>query len=413
MNHPFSLIPRDLIRATDQGAVGQFDALGQRLAFSSHYQPIVSPALMRSVGAEALLRVAGSQGPLPTQEFFDRLPDTQSAEACRLARALHVLNAPPPRNGNDWLFLNVHPESIRQRRLTAERVVAELGALGVAPSRIVLEVLERAGLADEELRDFVREYRAAGFRIAIDDFGAGASNYDRVISMQPDIIKLDRSLIANAAATPRARRMFPHVVALLREAGSLVLVEGIETAEQAHIAIDADAELLQGWYFAEPAAGAPDEAACRQKIEAVMGVTPNHAAPKRNDADRFRGKFMDVWSAFREGKPIELIAQDIAEPQITRIYAIDNRGYQIGDTALTRSAIQGSPHPLANARGACWARRHYFRRAMEQPGRVQSTRPYLSLTEQQLCVTWSCATVHSSHGQCVICMDVLVEGARG
>ncbi|MFZ5722457.1 MAG: EAL domain-containing protein [Pseudomonadota bacterium] len=409
MNHPFSLVPRehiDDIDDIDGRAVGRFD----NLQLTSAYQPIVSPALLRSVGCEALLRVAGPAGPVPTPDFFAGLGDQLLVEVCRLSRALHVLNAPPAPRGNDWLFLNVNPEAIRRRVLTADTVAAELGALAMPPSRIVLEVVERAGLSDRELREFVQEYRAAGFRIAIDDFGSGASNYDRVIGIQPDIIKLDRSLIANASASPRARRLFPHVVGLLREAGSLVLVEGIETEEQAHIAIDADAELLQGYYFAEPAAVPPDETVCRQRIEKVMGVSQNHALRQRSDSERFRSRFMDVWSAFRDGKPIDLIAQEIAEPQITRIYAIDNNGFQIGDTALTRSAVRGTPHPLANASGACWSRRHYFRRAVEQPGRVQATRPYLSLTEQKLCVTFSCATVHKAYGQCVICMDVMVEG---
>lgn len=407
MNHPFSLVPREHIREVDGRAVGSLGTL----ALTSVYQPIVSPALLRSIGTEALLRVADTGGaPVPTPEFFDGLAGADIAEACRLARALHVLNAPPPLRGNDWLFLNVHPEAIRLRSRSADHMVAELQALNMAPTRIVLEVVERAGLTDIELLDFVTEYRAAGFRIAIDDFGAGASNYDRVIGMHPDIIKLDRSLIANAARSPRARRLFPHVVGLLREAGSLVLVEGIETIEQAHIAIDADAELLQGYYFAKPSAAGIDEDGCRSRIEAVMGVAHNHHTRQRTDVDRLRGRFVDVWSAFRDGKPLELIARDIAEHQVTRLYAIDSNGYQIGDTALTRNAVQGTPHPLANATGACWARRHYFRRAMEQPGRVQATRPYLSLTEQKLCVTFSCATVHQSFGQCVICMDVLMDG---
>ena len=404
MNHPFSLVPGHRILSEGGRAVARHG----RYTLASAFQPVVSPALMRAVGVEALLRVSDERGEHCTQAFLERLDTLDLVDTCRVARALHVLNAPTLPNGNEWLFLNLAPESIRLRKLDAQTVAQELSALDLPPARIVFEIVERAGLDDGELRAFVEEYRAAGFRIAIDDFGAGASNYDRVLGIQPDIIKLDRSLIANASASTRARRLFPHIVALLREAGSLVLVEGIETEEQAQIAIDADAELLQGYFFARPEP-APAVDTFRKRLSLLMG-TGTAPVRGRTDVGRFRSRFLDTWTAFRDGRPIELIAQDIAEPEITRLYVIDAKGYQVGDTALTRGATRGHTHPLSNAQGACWARRHYFQRAMEQPGRIQVTRPYLSLTEQRLCVTWSCATSHPAHGQCVVCMDVLVDG---
>lgn len=87
---------------------------------------------------------------------------------------------------------------------------------------------------------------------------------------------------------------------------------------------------------------------------------------------------------------------------------IDSQGYQIGDTELTPHALRGRQHPLSDSRGACWARRQYFRNAMEQPGRVQISRPYLSLTEQRLCMTFSCVVMRPGLGQVVLCMDALL-----
>lgn len=398
------LIPRERIHQEQGRFVGH---LRDRI-FTSAYQPIVSPALMRPIGVEALLRIQQPGGPLAPAELFASLADDEAVEACRLARALHVMNAPPLPQGNEWLFLNVHPEAIR-RRLDPSRIASELRTLDMTPTRIVIEVTASAGMDPVELRDFVAEFRSAGFRIAIDDFGSGVSDYDRIVEIEPDIVKVDRSLIANAAASMRARRLFPHAVGLLREAGALVVVEGIENAEQAQIAIDADAELLQGWFFGRPAAHAPDTAGCRERMDGLLAESRSGGWQRRSETDSFRGRFLDAWSAFRDGGDIGRIADAIDEPRITRLYVIDNRGFQIGDTALTRSAVHGNPHPLANAMGACWVRRPYFRNAMEQPGRIQVTRPYLSLTEQRLCVTFSCATSRPDHGSCVVCMDVLVD----
>ncbi len=402
MNHPFNLAPHGQIARIDGHATGIFHNVTCR----SVYQPIVSPALMRMVGMEALLRLDSPAGITDPAGFFASLDNNDVVDACRLARALHVLNTPTTPGGNEWLFLNVHPESIRQHRASAASLVDELSALNMTPARIVLEIVESAPISDTELAVFVAEYRNAGFRIAIDDFGAGASNYDRVLAVHPDIIKLDRSLIANASLSSRARRLFPHMVALLRESGSLVLVEGVETEAQAHIAIDADAELLQGWFFAHPTARLDETAPWQPRLAQLFSRLGGTRTS--NDTERFRSHFLDVWTAFRTGTPMAVIAGEISEPQITRLYVINSAGFQIGDTALTRHALPGIEHPLSNAKGACWARRHYFRNAMEQPGRIQLTRPYLSLTEQRVCATFSCATLHKEYGQCVICMDVLV-----
>lgn len=376
------------------------------LELQSSYQVIISPALLRSVGMEAQLLVQRAGTPESLASVLARLPDKDMADLDRLALTVHARNAPATPYGNEWLFLPIHPQTIRQRLFAPEKVLSELAALNVSPERIVLEITGSATLGDAELEEFVSSYRECGFRIAIDDFGAGASNYDRILSLRPNIVRLDPSLIQNAEHTVRAARLFPHMVSLLRESGSLVLVDGITSETQARIAVDADAELLQGDWFA-PAAGAlPSADAIREKSALLMGA--GKLVPDRTEL-RMRSRFMAVWNGYRDGRELDDIVSDIPDAEITRVYVIDNSGYQIGDTALTPHAMRGRGHPLSDARGACWARRQYFRNAVEQPGRVQITRPYLSLTEQRLCVTFSCVVMRPGLGQVVLCMDALIN----
>ena len=356
------------------------------IELQSRYQVIISPALLRSVGMEAQLLVqrAGVSEALPS--LLARLPDKDIADLDRLALAVHTRNAPNTPYGNEWLFLPVHPQTIRQRLFAPEKVLSELASLNVSPERIVLQITESATLEDAELADFVSQYRECGFRIAIDDFGAGASNYDRVLALRPNIVRLDPSLIQNAEHSARAARLFPHVVSLLRESGSLVLVDGIMTETQARIAVDADAELLQGDWFAEADQTLPTAISIKEKSTLLMSA--GKLMPDRIEL-RMRSRFMAVWNGYRDGRELDDIVAAIPDEEITRVYVIDNNGFQIGDTALTAHAMRGRGHPLSDARGACWARRQYFRNAVEQPGRVQISRPYLSLTEQRLCVTFS------------------------
>lgn len=403
MTHLFRPPHAGAIQQRGGVAVGQLDDL----SFHSTFQPVISPALQRLVGLEARLLIDRVGKPLDAATFFAQLPATEIAGVDRIGFALHSLNAPATPYGNEWIFLPVHPETIRQHLFSASDAAVQLSGLNVSPSRIVLEITDSTLLSDEEMSAFVAEYRAQGFRIAINDFGVGASNYDRVMTINPDMVRLDRSLIQNATRSPRARRLFPHVVSLLRESGSLVLVDGIETEEQALIAINADAELLQGDWFAAAGQHLPAVEDIRAKAESLMAGA-NATTPPRHEI-RMRGRFMAVWNAYREGRELQDIVKEITEPQVTRVYAIDSLGYQIGDTALTPHALSGAQHPLSDARGACWARRQYFRRAVEQPGRVQITRPYLSLTEQRLCVTYSCVVMGAGQNQIVLCMDAILE----
>jgi EAL domain-containing protein (putative c-di-GMP-specific phosphodiesterase class I) len=374
------------------------------LELKSLYQPVISPALQRSVGMEAQLLAQRGAGLVDIESLAAGMDDEQIAHLDRLALAVHVRNAPATPHGNEWLFLPVHPQTIVQRLFAPDQVQRELAALEVDPARIVLEIADSARLTDAELLDFVQTWREGGFRIALDDFGAGASNFDRVLALQPDIVRLSPALVQNAERSPRAARLFPHMVSLLRESGSLALVDGIRSEVQARIAVDADAELLQGDWFAPATHALPAAEAVREKAAMLMGV-PKTVSDRLEL--RMRSRFMEAWNGYRDGKDLESIVRGIPDTEITRVYVIDSNGYQIGDTALTAHALRGRGHPLSDARGACWARRHYFRNAMEQPGRVQITRPYLSLTEQRLCVTFSCMVMRPGLGQVILCMDAL------
>lgn len=375
------------------------------IELKSEYQVVISPALQRSVGMEARLLAQRGQSLEPIETIVAHMDGKEIADLDRLALAVHMRNAPPLPQGNEWLFLPLHPQTIRQRLFSPEKALRELAALDVSPARIVLEIADSAKLSDAELQDFVGVYRDCGFRIALDDFGAGASNFDRVLALQPDIVRLDPSLIRNAAQSPRAARLFPHMVSLLRESGSLALVDGIGSEAEARIAIDADAELLQGDWFAPASRELPSIEVIRDKAATLMTVAKG--LPDRVEL-RMRSRFMAVWNAYRDGRDMEEIVREIPDAEITRVYVIDSQGFQIGDTVLTAHALRGRNHPLSDARGACWTRRHYFRNAMEQPGRVQITRPYLSLTEQRLCVTFSCVVMRPGLGQVVLCMDALL-----
>jgi EAL domain-containing protein (putative c-di-GMP-specific phosphodiesterase class I) len=94
--------------------------------------------------------------------------------------------------------------------------------------------------------------RRHGIRLAIDDFGVGHSNLERVKLIRPNIIKIDGGWFRQIAAVPAAAALFKSFVSGLHDLGAQVLVEGIETPEQLSCAVEAGAEYLQGFLLSRP-----------------------------------------------------------------------------------------------------------------------------------------------------------------
>ena len=118
------------------------------------------------------------------------------------------------------------------------------------PSRMQIEVTEEAmASAEDAFAARVAEVKAAGFSVALDDFGKGFSNIARMASIPADVVKLDRSLVGEAGSDERMRSVMRSAIALAHGLGSHVVVEGVETQEEVSVATDAGADALQGFYF--------------------------------------------------------------------------------------------------------------------------------------------------------------------
>ncbi|MBF0098054.1 MAG: EAL domain-containing protein, partial [Magnetococcales bacterium] len=246
------------------------------LRFSSRFQPIFSLAHRRVIGHEGLLRIQQGNGtPLsPLHLFHGNLDPLELLTIDRLTRGMHIRQfVHQARYSTGWLFLNFNPQVImigdpRQFNYTKEL----LRIHNFSPDRVVVEILENSIHDERLIRETVEYYRGLGCLIAIDDFGAGQSNFDRVWNLNADIVKLDRSLIVNAAANPRAQPFLTSITSMLHEAGKLVLLEGIETEEHALIALNADVDFVQGFHFGRPEPTVIDPTLLNTQIESLSTV---------------------------------------------------------------------------------------------------------------------------------------------
>jgi diguanylate cyclase (GGDEF)-like protein len=209
------------------------------------FQPLVSLATGQVAGYEALARF-----PHPPA----RRPDEWFAVAQRVglgpaleARALRAATEARGRPAGTFLTFNLSASA-----LMSDEAIA---ALPIDLSDIVIEITENERVGDDDaLAIRLEPLRKRGARIAVDDAGAGYSGLQQVMRIQPDIIKLDRSLVANVDSDPAKAALIDSFVRFARRTGSTVCAEGIETPEELKVLADLDVTYGQGFGLARPAA---------------------------------------------------------------------------------------------------------------------------------------------------------------
>ncbi|MDA8382042.1 MAG: EAL domain-containing protein [Betaproteobacteria bacterium] len=362
-------------------------------SIGSAFQPIFSLAHRRAVGFEGLLRAReGAGAPVPPEQVFRSSgSEGERVRLDRLCRTVHVRNFLADR-GEGWLFLNVDPRVCVRGWHYGPFFGGMLEQCGLPPHRVVVEILEGEIQDEGVLAEAVAYYRELGCLVAIDDFGAGHSNLERVARIRPEIVKLDRSLIAQAADDTPVRRLLPGLVGLIQEAGGFALVEGVETEEQALIAIDAGIDFVQGYYLARPAARATaPRAVVPHLCDRFLHVANAGAGRCREELQHYQRAFTAAADALATAQPTRECCRSLLElPRIERCYMLDMSGRQCSaELQSERRARQPDARfaPLLDTGEAVWSCRPHFRRAAATPGRVQTSRPYRSVRGNNACIT--------------------------
>ena len=116
-----------------------------------------------------------------------------------------------------------------------------------------MELLETAMVSDyDNVRKMFQDLRNAGIRTSLDDFGAGYSMLSILADIPIDVVKLDRSLIANCEQNPRSIYLLQQIITLVKGLGYHVLCEGVENEHQISILRKSGCEAAQGYYYYEP-----------------------------------------------------------------------------------------------------------------------------------------------------------------
>jgi EAL domain-containing protein (putative c-di-GMP-specific phosphodiesterase class I) len=222
-------------------------ALGRALgSLWMAYQPIVVARSGQLFGYEALVRSSERTLGVPTALFdaasrLGRVRQLGRAIRDEVARSL-------PAMATD-VFVNLHGQE-----LADDSLYHSSSLLSARARQIVLEITERESLEGlPDLRARIATLRRMGFRIAVDDLGAGYAGLTSFAALEPDIVKLDAALTCGVEKEQFKRNVIGTMVGLCKREGILVVAEGIETEGDRDVVVDLGCDLLQGFLLGRPA----------------------------------------------------------------------------------------------------------------------------------------------------------------
>jgi len=216
------------------------------------FQPIVSWRDRNCYAFEALMRPKEPtlNNPGLLLQAAERLGRIH--ELGRVVRSQSI-DALPEAPEHARLFINLHPQD-----LSDETLYAENSALAAAASRVTLEITERASLHEiPDVHARIARLRSMGFRVALDDFGAGYAGLSTFAMLEPELVKIDMDLVRGIDTSPTRKALVRGIISLCADLKIEVVAEGIETAGERDALLDLGVNLFQGYLFAKPGPAFP------------------------------------------------------------------------------------------------------------------------------------------------------------
>jgi len=205
---------------------------------------------------------------------------------------------------------------------------------------------------------------------------------------------------------------------LMHESGALVVQEGVETDSDVLVALESGCDLVQGDFVARPSMTPDGDELITPRIDArwdeLMVRDLLTRKITRRQLELARQAFVQSAILLIQNTPFDEAAKPmLSMPNVIRCFLLDNKGRQIGRNLNANPPSKSAQlkfAPLADTTGAVWSRRNYFQHAIDQPGVLYMSEPYLSMTDTRNCVTLSMA-IEIDESLHVLCTDMLAQNS--
>lgn len=360
-----------------------------------HFQPIVDIPSGRIVGYESLVRTYNQNREIVSAGWLfedDHIDDEVRLHIDRAVRqkSLHRF-ANDPEGG--LLFINISPQWATM--IEAGTEIATLKMLresGIDPSRIVIEITEKV-VDVSVLESLVKIYRGAGMKLAIDDFGVGGSQVDRLIALKPDFIKIDMGIFKDASRNGDSARVLLALAALSEQAHFEIICEGVESEEEFHFAIECGAQKVQGWLFGK-ADGPLLKPTVTQDSVAILQTLylerKKELVIRTSERNNLIAKYVNlIFEYHRQERIHELDSRLLSNAGLLRYYLCDLKGKQISaDVNFLDDGMWLNEESI----GCYWSHRPYFALAIGLEGAQREqivSNSYVDGPTKKLCKTTS------------------------
>ncbi len=380
-----------------------------------YFQPIINMGWEREVGCEALLRARYKGKPVSTEKLFGYARrherEKELDDICRETSFEQFRRI----EKQCMLFVNFEASLLGSYLDEADDIVEKLNILGIDRKKVVIEINEKHVEDGDVLVRFVSEFRSRGFLIALDDVGEGYSNLNRIVLAKPDIVKVDRSVVAGIQNDYYKREVFRAITSLAERIGAVVIAEGAEQIQEVYSCMKLGTSLFQGYYFSK---AEPVDVINTMEFQRVC----KDALTYYKESTVFELRKKAVWGYARK-KIVKQLAEQLSlaestayEPvmegflhghvEIECTYIIDCMGRQISPTLFGIGVNIKSPYLFSPAREEdLHVDKPYYYHAFQNREQVYVSESYISAATGYFCQTYSLVFTSSTGEELAVCID--------
>ena len=243
------------------------------------FQPIWDFAQDRILSFEALARPSMDYGFSGPQEAFDIAEKIGRAHELDYLCVHSILARSSELPPDALLFLNLTPQTLDHDVLTGAILLEAVLSAGLTPDRIVLEITERSVVRLDVVVREAKKLRTLGFRLALDDTGAGNAGLEMLSQLPVDFVKIDRAIVVKALTDATARTIFTGITTMAQHLNSYVIAEGIEDIEMLNFVQQVGVQAVQGYLLGRPNQVMPQTQELQALSPSAQGASLNHLTP--------------------------------------------------------------------------------------------------------------------------------------